>query len=127
MNRHETAQEIAAAQIRIRRDPQLSGAEKRQQIDELQVELNALFREVVKTLSPEQLEQYRDALEGKQPQPSSAQKLERIGSLIDGKPRRQQVAAVRAEGYPAFATLLASLPSAPDRSAVEFFSIGAGA
>jgi len=118
----DRVREISAAQVRIRRDASLSGAEKRQQIDELQREMNGLFREVVKALNPEQIEQYRDALEGKQPQASAEQKLEKIGSLIDGKPRRQQVASLRQGGFPAMASLLAGLPSTPDRQAMEFFS-----
>lgn len=117
----ERVRTISAAQIKIRMDPQLSGEEKRRQIDELQAEMNSLFKEVMKTLTVEELERYRDALEGQRPQASAGERLETIESLIADKPRRQQFAALRSGGYPATAELLAALPTTPDREALQFF------
>lgn len=118
----ERAREISAAQVVIRRDPEMSAEQKRKEIDALQEELNGLFREVVRTISPEQLEQYRDALEGLPPQASSREVFEAIAPMIEGKTRRQQVASLKAGGYPELAALIASLPPTPDKEARQFFA-----
>lgn len=57
------AREINSAINMLRRDPSLSAAQKRQQIDELQTEQNRLFQEAVNAMTTEQLAVYRDRLE----------------------------------------------------------------
>jgi hypothetical protein len=48
-----------------------------------------------------------------------------LGPMLDGKPRRQQVASLRSAGYTATADLLSSLPSTPDRRALEYYQLDA--
>jgi hypothetical protein len=117
----QKAREISAAQIRVRRDPQMSGEQKRQELDKLQHELNELFKSVIKQLNTEQLERYRDALEGKRPQANARQVYDMLAPMIEGKPRRQAVAALREAGYADLASLIASLPPTPDKDAIAFF------
>lgn len=117
----QKAREISAAQIRVRRDPQMSGEQKRQELDKLQRELNELFKSVIKQLNTEQLERYRDALEGKRPQANARQMYDMLAPMIEGKPRRQAVAALREAGYADLASLIASLPPTPDKDAIAFF------
>lgn len=118
----DRARDISAAQISTRRDPSLSAQEKRQQIDDLQTELNDLFKEVVQTLSTEDIERYRDALEGRRMSVTPAEKLQQLEKLIFGQPRRTQITELRANGYTATADLVASLPPTPDKAAMAIFN-----
>lgn len=48
-----------------------------------------------------------------------------LGTLVEGKPRKEQVAALEKAGLPATASLIRSLPPTPDRLAMEYFTIDA--
>jgi hypothetical protein len=62
-----------------------------------------------------------DAMHGKRTSNITGQ----LGPLVNGKPRREQVAALRQSGYHATADLISSLPPTPDRRALEYFALDA--
>lgn len=118
--RHNVPTVLSDARKEIRRleaRPDMPAQERRQRIEEQKLLIKKTLLDFNRKWS-----EVEDATRGERHQ---GKLIEMLGPLLNGKPRREQVGALRKAGYSATAELFASLPSTPDRFAREYFRVEA--
>lgn len=85
-------------------------AEQKKKIHDLMIEFNKQWNAI------------EDSVYGER---NSGKLLERLGPLINGKSRKEATSALRESGLDKTASLISSLPSTPDRFALEYFRLEA--